>query len=226
MRRLVFIVEGQTELEFIQNQVIPYFYGRGYTNPMNAQKITTNRQANKKGGVGSFDLLRNEVQRVAAPGDALITTLLDFFRLPSNFPGYTKDSHQIGRIEQAVREAVDGVSRDIFFPYIQRHELESLMFTSLDALKIVFDREGQLEVLQSILDQYSNPEDINSGSDSSPSKRLLQVDPKYDKVLYGGMILEASGIDAIRCRCPRFDAWMGVLEVALGGGSFPLEALL
>lgn len=49
MKRVVFIVEGDTEVSFIQKCVIPYLYLKGFTNPMNAQKILTNRKLNKKG---------------------------------------------------------------------------------------------------------------------------------------------------------------------------------
>lgn len=38
MKRVVFIVEGDTEVSFIQKRVIPYLYSKGFTNPMNAQK--------------------------------------------------------------------------------------------------------------------------------------------------------------------------------------------
>ena len=54
MKRVVFIVEGDTEVSFIQKRVIPYLYSKGFTNPMNAQKILTNRKLNKKGGNVGF----------------------------------------------------------------------------------------------------------------------------------------------------------------------------
>lgn len=51
MKRVVFIVEGDTEVSFIQKRVIPYLYSKGFANPMNAQKILTNRKLNKKVGM-------------------------------------------------------------------------------------------------------------------------------------------------------------------------------
>lgn len=51
MKRVVFIVEGDTEVSFIQKRVIPYLYSKGFTNPMNVQKILTNRKLNKKVGM-------------------------------------------------------------------------------------------------------------------------------------------------------------------------------
>lgn len=36
MKRVVFIVEGDTEVSFIQKCVIPYLYLKGFTNPIKA----------------------------------------------------------------------------------------------------------------------------------------------------------------------------------------------
>lgn len=49
--RLVFIVEGNTEVEFITKKIIPYLEqkrGNTYTTFMNAQKITTNKKRTVK----------------------------------------------------------------------------------------------------------------------------------------------------------------------------------
>lgn len=86
MKRVVFIVEGDTEVSFIQKRVIPYLYSKGFTNPMNAQKILTNRKLNKKGGNVGFEYLKNDVSRVAATKNVLITTLLDFSDFLQIFP--------------------------------------------------------------------------------------------------------------------------------------------
>ena len=56
-KRLVFIVEGDTEVAFIHKRVIPYLMSKGYRNAMNAQKITTNKSLHKK-------LTRSEERRV------------------------------------------------------------------------------------------------------------------------------------------------------------------
>lgn len=50
--RLVFIVEGDCEVAFINKMVIPYIYTHASATgwSMNAQKITTNRKMNRKGG--------------------------------------------------------------------------------------------------------------------------------------------------------------------------------
>lgn len=212
MKRVIFIVEGDTEISFIQKCIMPYLYQKGFTNPMNAQKIITNRKKNKKGGNVAFEYLKNDIERVAATRNVLITTFLDFFRLPTDFPGYTTDSLKIEQIEEAVRENISPIiDRAKFLPYIQRHEIEALMYTNMDGFNYVVDKEESLNKLKEIINQYANPEDINSGSETAPSKRLMKIFP-YQKTTDGEIILEALPIDDIRSKCPRFNEWLENLE--------------
>ena len=212
MKRVIFIVEGDTEISFIQKCIMPYLYQKGFTNPMNAQKIITNRKKNKKGGNVAFEYLKNDIERVAATRNVLITTFLDFFRLPTDFPGYTTDSLKIEQIEEAVRENISSiVDRANFLPYIQRHEIEALMYTNMDGFNYVVDKEESLNKLKEIINQYANPEDSNSGSETAPSKRLMKIFP-YQKTTDGEIILEALPIDDIRSKCPRFNEWLENLE--------------
>lgn len=212
MKRVIFIVEGDTEISFIQKCIMPYLYQKGFTNPMNAQKIITNRKKNKKGGNVAFEYLKNDIERVAATRNVLITTFLDFFRLPTDFPGYTTDSLKIEQIEEAVRENISStIDRANFLPYIQRHEIEALMYTNMDGFNYVVDKEESLNKLKEIINQYANPEDINSGSETAPSKRLMKIFP-YQKTTDGEIILEALPIDDIRSKCPRFNEWLENLE--------------
>ena len=215
MKRVVFIVEGDTEISFVQKRLIPYLYQKGFTNPMNAQKILTNRKLNKKGGNVNFDYLKNDIGRVAATGDVLVTTLLDFFRLPTDFPNYTTDSLRLDQIEEGMKQRVaDMLEPSCFLPYIKRHEIETLMYTSMDGFEFVVDEEEQLDAIRSIIEQYPNPEDIDGGPDTAPSKRLMNIFP-YAKTTDGEMILEVLEIDDIRSKCPRFHDWLTKLEKGL-----------
>lgn len=209
MRRLVFLVEGDTELIFINNHVVPYLYSKGFENAMNAQKIITNRQLHKKGGNINYDYLKNDIQRVMAQGNVIITTFLDFFRLPTNFPGYTLDSNQIDNIEISVHTNLN--SHEFLLPYIQKHEMEALMFSSMDGFNIVIDDERKLAQLESIITRYENPEDINNHPSTSPSNRLKSIF-QYNKVGDRELILEAIGIYEMIKKCPRFREWLTKVE--------------
>ncbi len=78
----------------VQNLLVPYLVKLGFSNPMHGQTIITNRKQHKKGGVASYGKFKNEITRTLAQGNVIITTLIDFFRLPSDFPEFTSDPNQ------------------------------------------------------------------------------------------------------------------------------------
>ena len=186
---------------------------------MHAQKITTNRKKNVKGGNVNYELLKNEVRRTSAQGGVLITTFLDFFRLPPDFPGFTVAVKYIGQIEDAVRaDCAAIIPPTSFLPYIQKHEFETLLFANPAGFSKVVDSKEMREILN-VLKKYSTPEDINGSPKTAPSKRLLSIF-RYKKVADSALVLKDVDIDVLRNQCPRFDAWVGRLETALGCGHF------
>jgi hypothetical protein len=206
-KRLVFIVEGDTEVTFVHELIIPYLLSLGFTNFMNAQTIITSRKKYKKGGVVSFEYLKNDVERVFAQGNVIVTTLLDFFRLPTNFPNYSTDKFQIPAIEQGMYQAFNTPD---FIPYIQQYEMEALFFSKLEAFELSVDTEEQLQALETIIANYPNPENINGGAETAPSKRLEAIFG-YKKGVHVEFILDELTIPVIRAKCPRFDDWIEML---------------
>ncbi len=223
MNRIVFIVEGDTEIQFVENQIIPYLQEKcGYHTPMNAQKITTNKKKNCKGGNVGIEYLRNEIRKIAASGDTFITTLLDFFRLPNDFPNYTTDKTKVTEIEQGLTATMTHiVSHNRFLPYIQLHEVEALMFIKVEGFELFIDEDRQRQELQNIIAQYPNPEDINGGSATAPSKRLEKIFPTYNKVAYSGLVFDELSIDEIRNKCHRFNSWLNNIENKLQNTTIP-----
>lgn len=212
MKRLVFIVEGDTEIILVQNHIVPHLYGLGFKNSMHAQTIITNRKQHKKGGVTNYDKFRNEIKRTLAQGNVIVTTIIDFFRLPENFPGFTVDSTKISRIEAAICDDFD--NNNDFIPYIQRHELEALMFSDRSGFELVVDDKNKLRKIDAIFDQYPNPEDINNNPETAPSKRLQKIF-NYDKTSDGELIFNMIGIDNMLRKCPRFAEWINKIEFKL-----------
>lgn len=222
MRRLVFIVEGKSEAQFINRILIPYLSSKVGLEGihMHAQQIITNRKKSFHGGNVSFGKLARDVRNVARTGDVLVTTLIDFFRLPTDYPGYTTDSSQLDAIEEAIREALaPDVSPDRFLPYIQRHEFETLLFSNMEGFGALIDDKKVLEKLESIERAYSNPEDINGNPQTAPSKRLGRIF-NYEKVSDSFIVLSAIPVDTIRMKCPRFNRWLEQLEDGLREGFF------
>ncbi len=59
-----------------------------------------------------------------------------------------------------------------------------------------------------IIEEYPNPELLNDGSETAPSKRLTKLIVGYQKTLHGPLIAEETGIERIRKKCPRFSQWI------------------
>ena len=100
---------------------------------------------NKKGGNVGFEYLKNDVSRWLRQKRVNHNLCLTFFRLPTDFPGYTTDSLRLPDMEQGIKEKVtEFMDASCFLPYIQRHEIESLMYTSMDGFNVVVDDQGKL----------------------------------------------------------------------------------
>ena len=211
MKRLVFIVEGNSEVSFINNKVIPYLYSKGCTTSMHAQTILTNRKLNSKGGVISYDYLKNDIKNVLAQKDVIVTTFIDFYKLPTNFPNYSKDSNLISAIEKGIKK---DIGNENLFPYIQLHELEALLFSSIEGFEFVVDDIKVLGKINEVILKFSNPEDINHGQETAPSKRLNNLFP-YNKVIDSEMMFDELDINTIMEKCPRFKNWIMVLQNSL-----------
>ena len=205
MKRLVFIVEGDTEILLVEKIIAPYLHSKGYHNPLNCQTIITNRKQHKKGGVVSYGSFKNEVVRTLAQGNVIVTTLIDFFKLPTDFPAYTTNSRLLSQIEQAIWTDLN--QNEYFIPYIKRHEVESLMFSDRSGFELVTNSQDEMNQIDEIIKAYINPEDINNSPQTAPSKRLEKIF-KYDKVSDGELIFEMVGIDSMMFKCPRFNDWI------------------
>lgn len=113
----------------------------------------------------------------------------------------------------AIREKETGL------PYIQRHEFETLLFSNMDGFEALVDDEKALSQLKNIEREYPNPEDINGGTETAPSKRLGQIF-NYEKAADSLLALSVIPIETIRAKCPRFNRWVSQLEEGLRAGCF------
>jgi len=88
-KRVLILVEGQTEERFVKGVLGPAFFSRELF--FHATILVTKRVKdgpNFKGGVTTFAKFRNDAQRLLnSAGDALVTTMVDYYRLPADFPG-------------------------------------------------------------------------------------------------------------------------------------------
>ncbi|MEH7887583.1 DUF4276 family protein [Elizabethkingia meningoseptica] len=220
MKILIIIVEGQTEKEFVQKTLRNYFHSLGI---YDVRAIMIQTSKGHKGGLVNYDHLKNDIDRILKSEKAVIvSTFVDFFRIPSNFPGYGLSLSKTN-VDLKIEVLEEGMRRDInddrFVPYIQKHEFEALLFSSDRGFSNWFDDIGIIADLTTIVNKYSNPEEINTGIDTAPSKRIIKIlgskNKKYDKIAEGNLIAEEIGIQRILEKCPNFKKWIELLIIKL-----------
>lgn len=218
MKRLIIVVEGQTEEEFVNKTLGPYLMDKGILSVV-AIKIRTSKT--QKGGLLSYAHYRRDiVNYLKQQQDIILTTFVDFFRLPTNFPSY-EECMKLNLVDDKLTCLEQAIAKDIdnqrFIPYIQKHEFEALVFASNDSIEdfipllALTTNVAALMAFNNIVADYPNPEDINGRPQFAPSKRLEQLFPSYDKVLHGNLIIEDAGIHNLLKKCPRFNDWINRL---------------
>ena len=209
MKRLFIVVEGHTEEEFVRTMLRPYFFSCGGYD-VNPILIRTSKSG--RGGFVNYAHLKNTITPLlkSQGADILVTTFVDYFRMPNNTPQYDKcmqagcDKDKVTALEQCIGEDIDDRR---FVPYIQLHEFEALLFSDNKGFEEYFTKE-QAEQTGAIVDEFDNPEDINTHPQHAPSKRILGIKEDYNKPVDGNLIADRIGIKTILNRCPRFAKWI------------------
>lgn len=205
MKRLFILVEGQTEQEFIKNIVSPYLSNYGI---LDVRPIKIRTSKSQKGGFVNYTHLKNDIQNLLkSEKDCIVTTMFDFFRHPNianlNINANLPYEQQVNIIEQWIDNDINDIR---FFSYIQMHEFEALLFSSTEGFSAYM--KNAIPQITEIIKKYPNPEDINSSPQGAPSKRLLAIDKRYDKVLQGNLIAMEVGITKMLEKCPLFKQWI------------------
>ena len=213
MKRLYIVVEGRTEEEFVNRVLADHLREQGIYNVI---PVVIRRGRGARGGMVSYEPLRKEILDFLGEEDApIVSTLIDFFRCPDT-PGkevWNKATNHHQEVEWREQEMGRDIGSRHFIPYIQLHEFEALLFSSGVAFGELFSPE-ESDKLCKIVDEYSNPEEINTTPEGAPSKRILAIVEDYKKVVHGGLIAGHIGIEVIMARCPRFRAWVESLVSA------------
>ncbi|MCK9271736.1 MAG: DUF4276 family protein [Bacteroidales bacterium] len=215
MRAIYIICEGQTEEEFVNGILRPYFNRHQI---YDVRPILMSTSKGHKGGDIKYDRLKFNIDRLLMrEPDILVSTFIDFFRLKSDFPKFEsalQKQNKIERVDFLERALADAINDPRFIPYIQLHEFEGLLFAAKDGFEFLPDlKQTNLNKLLLAVDEKENPEELNDGALTALSKRLEQLIPGFDKnkPFYGGIITEINTIEAILERCLRFKSWVEIL---------------
>lgn len=215
-KRALVLVEGQTEERFVKDILAPAFWPRGlYLIPTILVTKRVKDGPNFKGGVTRFARFENDLRKLMSSGGAVVTTMLDYYRLPVDFPGMNTrppgtPRQRVEHVEQAI-SAYFG-SPGNFVPFLALHEYEAWLFASPDALPGVMNDAAKQADIEVIRESVNTPEEINDDPECAPSKRILKLFPSYRKVAHGPMAAGRIGLERIRTECPHFDQWLAALE--------------
>jgi hypothetical protein len=213
MRAIYILSEGPTEEEFI-NQVLIHHFNKH--NIYDIRAILMETSPGHKGGDVSYVRYKNNALRLLKQeNDIIVTSLIDFFRLKTDFPFYNECNSIINKFEK-ISFLEEKIRQDInnhrFVPYIQLHEFEGLLFSSDSGFDYIPDiSQANRNQLSQAVNQYPNPELLNDGPATAPSKRLQYLIPGYQKTFHGPLIAQEVTIETIIQKCERFRNWVELL---------------
>ena len=216
MKRLNIVVEGQTEQSFVNEVLAPYLRSNGV---FIITPILIHTSKIGRGGLVNYHHLYNTIKGLLSnpnDRDIVVTSFVDFFRIPNNMPGYDgamRSGDDLQKVESLQQELDNSIADRRFIPYIQLHEFEALLFSNNNGFEYLWEEKLSAKT-KAIVDSFDNPEEINSAPETAPSKRILAIYTKYDKVLDGNLIALEVGINEMLSKCPRFSDWVGRLITA------------
>jgi hypothetical protein len=216
--RLYVTAEGQTERKFAEEVLGPHL--ASYNINVRARVVLTNRKLGKRGGIMDYDKIRGDLHRLMLEDqreEARFTTMIDLYALPNEFPGWA-NARKLTHPQDRIAVLEDSLKADIedqrFLPYIQLHEFEALLYCDLSQLqkRIAGSEAGLTKLIEEV--KNTPPEEINDGTATAPSKRIVRHVPIYErsKVRVGVAAAAAIGLPALRNKCPHFSSWINTLE--------------
>jgi hypothetical protein len=220
MKRLVFIVEGETEEAFVNTIIQPYLQQNGFYNPVQCFKVK-----HTQGGMHKYSYVHKDVLNTIYEHNVIVTTMFDLYALPHSFPGFEEAQNIKDHMERTLfleakmKESLERDQKRVFnnyIPYIQLHEFEALVFSSTDGFKALFENdEMNYKGICEVIDTFSNPEDINESPETSPSKRMQKLIKGYNKVAHGISLIKCTGIEVVLDRCPHFREWIEKIKASI-----------
>lgn len=216
--KVLVLVEGHTEEGFIKRVLRPYLSTKQiFLIPTIIKTKREVRGPDHKGGLSSYSQVKRDLQPLLNDTSAhIVTTMIDYYALPSDFPGYNERPN--GTCYQRVEFMENQFSNDInhtnFLPYLQLHEFEALVFACADKLPVAFvNKNREIQQIAAINNEFDSPEEINENPNSAPSKRLKNIFSEYQKTFHSQLILSQSNVDIIRRKCSHFDSWLSKIEL-------------
>lgn len=216
MKRVLILVEGQTEERFVKNVLRHTLWAKAIDI---IPKIITTKRVKKgpdfKGGITEYQKVKNDLRRLL--GDTavvFVTTFIDYYGLPPDFPGMSTrpNGSPLERARHVETEWERKTAHPRFRAYLMIHEFEALLFAKPDELARAVYQTDAKDTLMSIRNAFPTPEDIDDDPQNAPSKRISRIVPAYQKTLHGPLVTGRIGLETMRQECPHFGEWLNWLE--------------
>lgn len=219
MRGLYILGEGQTEEQFVNEILRPYFAGKDI---YDVRCILMETSPGHKGGDVSYERYKLNAEKLLKhEKDIIVTSLIDFFKLRTDFPKYLEaiDLHPNDKVQRVtfLEESIaKNINHQRFVPYIQLHEFEGLLFSSTDGFDFLpeIPNPNRAELKEAV-EKHDNPELLNDGATTAPSKRLERLVPGYQKTFHGPLLAEVISLYTILSKCERFKTWLDKLIIEM-----------
>jgi hypothetical protein len=215
MKRIYILVEGQTEEQFVSEVLQAEFpQEQCYLQPIILETRRTHSGQSYKGGVSTYTKIRSEVLKLLADTSACaVTTMLDYYGLPNNFPGKNQLNPNWNAL-QKVQHLENAFAQDIgdnprFLPYLSLHEFEALLFSDLSTLIAYLKSLGAAN-LQALQRLRKPPEEIDENT--PPSHRIRNACAGYKNTADGISIAKQIGLPAMLQQCKHFADWVNRLR--------------
>jgi len=207
MTRLLVVAEGLTEVNFATQLVKPHLEEQA------PGRITVSAPNLK--GYRTYARLRKFVKNLLASpqSGAIVTTMIDLFGIPHDFPGLAETSHEApaGRVRLLEQYFTEDVADPRFFAYLQLHEFEALLLADLTVLVEQHpNRSEEIRELVTRLGEFASPEGVDGRR--PPSRWIKAAIPEYNKTIDGPTAASRIGLLRLRERCPHFGQWLRRLE--------------
>lgn len=216
LKRIHILVEGQTEETFVRDLLVPYLEARGVYLSVILASTRRVRSGHKfKGGVTKYSHVKRDLLSLLGGGGVVgVTTMIDYYGLPDDFPGF--HTRLTGNCYHRVQHMEDAFYQDIaherFKPFLTLHEFEALLFSDTGAFSVVVDQERPVLRLARVRSQFGSPEEINEGPNTNPAARIRDNIPNYQKLFHGILVAKRIGLTTILQECRHFREWVEWLE--------------
>ena len=217
------IVESATEKRFVDEVPAPYLATRDIyvTSSENITSVSHGRITGRGGDI-RFSRLEHQITKfLKGRAGFYVATFADYYgvhewpgldRIPENaMPREIAAILNQAAIDKLVNDEPQLRCDSRYLPFTAVHEFEALLFSNPDVLeREIHAYPGSVKA---ILRECGSPEQINTGKETAPSKRIMSLARiPYSKVTNGIEIAKMITVDTMREKCPIFDVWLKKVE--------------